>query len=284
MGHAQVSRTSNYVWVRGISEPMAQQEHQPLAMEVQKAVQADPDRALCLWFLPTSVRDAAYVLLAFHNELIRALAPARSASVAGPMAGYIRLQWWREVLEQQRKPEHILAPALMRLVESGQVQRETCLRMIAAREMELETTQDVERWVLMMRDGAGAFQQAIGELLGVQDSDKLQRLAAGGAAYGAGSMLRHWPLLAGSGRFLFPGTQEQLRQAGKTFLQECDFAALEPQCRKTALPAVLAKRDLARGSEQTGLPRGIGDRLAVCRAGIQASLATIFSITPIRTE
>ncbi|WP_230844539.1 squalene/phytoene synthase family protein [Acetobacter pasteurianus] len=270
--------------VREILGLMAQQEHQPLVMEVQKAVQADPDRALCLWFLPSSVRDAAYVLLAFHNELIRALAPARSAAVAGPMAGYIRLQWWQEVLEEQRKPEHVLAPALMALVQSGQVQRETCLKMIAAREMELEPTQDVERWTQMMRDGAGAFQQAIGELLGVQDAVTLQRLAAGGAAYGVGSMLRHWPLLAGSGRFLFPGTQEQLRQVGKTFLQECHFEVLEPQCRKAALPAVLAKRDLARGSEQAGLPRGIGDRLAVCRAGIQASLATIFSITPIRTE
>lgn len=263
---------------------MARQKHQPLVIEVQKAVQADPDRALCLWFLPSSVRDAAYVLLAFHNELIRALAPARSAAVAGPMAGYIRLQWWREVLEAQRKPEHVLAPALMALVQSGQVQRETCLKIIAAREMELEPTQDIERWMQMMRDGTGAFQQAIGELLGVQDAVTLQRLAAGGAAYGAGTMLRHWSLLGGSGRFLFPGTQEQLRQVGKTFLQECHFTALEPRCRKAALPAVLAKHDLARGSEQAGLPRGIGGRLAVCRAGIQASLATIFSITPIRTE
>lgn len=263
---------------------MAQQEHQPLALELQKAVRADPDRALCLWFLPSSVHDAAYVLLAFHNELIRALAPARSASVAGPMAGYIRLQWWREVLEGQRKPEHVLAPAIMALVQSGQLQRETCLRMIAAREIELEPTQDVERWMLMMRDGAGAFQQAVGELLGVRDSVTLQRLAAGGAAYGAGTMLRHWPLLAGSGRFLFPGPQEQLRQVGRVFLQDCRFEALEPKFRKAVLPAVLAKRDLARGSEQAGLPRGIGDRLAVCAAGIQASLATIFSITPIRTE
>ncbi|RCL06109.1 phytoene synthase [Acetobacter pasteurianus] len=284
MNHARVSRTLSYVWVRETLGLMAAQEHQPLAMEVQKAVQADPDRALCLWFLPSSVRHAAYVLLAFHNELIRALAPARSAAVAGPMAGYIRLQWWREVLEGQRKPEHILAPALMALVQSGQVQRDTCLRMVAAREMELEAAQDVEHWMLMMRDGAGTFQQAIGELLGVHDEVTLQRLAAGGAAYGAGTMLRHWPLLAGSGRFLFPGTQEQLRQVGKTFLQECHFEALEPRCCKAVLPVVLAKRDLARGSEQAGLPRGIGDRLAVCHAGIQASLATIFSITPIRTE
>ncbi|WP_244177022.1 squalene/phytoene synthase family protein [Acetobacter pomorum] len=266
---------------------MAQQEQQPLVMAVQNAMRADPDRALCLWFLPSSVRDAAYVLLAFHNELIRALAPARSATVAGPMAGYIRLQWWRDVLEGQRKPEHVLAPPLMALVDSGKVRRETCLSMIAAREMELEaqqTEQSVERWTLMMREGAGAFQRAIAELLGVCDSDTLQRVENAGAAYGAGAMLRHWPLLLGNGRFLFPGTPEQLRQTGEMFMQECHFKSLGALGRKAALPVVLAKRDVARGPEQAGLPRGIGDRLAVCVAGVQASLATIFSITPIRTE
>lgn len=64
----------------------------------------DADRLLCARFLPASAQPGGLVLLAFHNELIRVLAPARSAAVAGPMAGLIRLQWWREVLEKTRPP------------------------------------------------------------------------------------------------------------------------------------------------------------------------------------
>ncbi|OAG74996.1 Phytoene/squalene synthetase-like protein [Acetobacter malorum] len=234
---------------------------------------ADPDRALCARFLPASVRADVEVLLAFHTELTRALAPARSAAIAGPMAGLIRLQWWRDVLEGARTPDHELAPPLLSALERGVLCRETLLRILSAREAELNPQPDVRVWRKMMQDGAGGVQRAVGEALGVQDESILVRLEACGAAYGTGAMLRHWPRLQQSGRYLFPGDEAGLRQEGEAFLAACNVASLPPAGRLAVLPAVLAERDLARNSAQAGQPRGLGDRLAVMRAGWKAARA-----------
>lgn len=242
------------------------------AADLEEAVRrADPDRALCARFLPASVRPDVAVLLAFHTELTRALAPARSAAIAGPMAGLIRLQWWRDVLEGARTPDHELAPPLLLALERGVFCRETLLRILAAREAELDPQPDVSVWRKMMLDGAGGLQRAVGEALGVRDEGVLARLEACGAAYGAGAMLRHWPSLQQSGRYLFPGDEAGLREEGKAFLNASEAAALPPAARLSALPAVLAERDLKRSSAQAGLPRGLGDRLAVMRAGWKAA-------------
>lgn len=244
------------------------------AADLEDAVRrADPDRALCARFLPASVRPDVEVLLAFHTELTRALAPARSAAIAGPMAGLIRLQWWRDVLEGARTPDHELAPPLLLALERGVFCRETLLRILAAREVELDPQPDISLWRKMMLGGAGSLQRAIGEALGVRDEKVLVRLEACGAAYGAGAMLRHWPSLQQSGRYLFPGDEVGLRGEGEAFLSACDAASLPASGRLAALPAVVAERDLKRGSTQAGLPRGLGDRLAVMRAGWKAARA-----------
>ena len=232
--------------------------------------EGDVDRLLCMRFLPASAQSGGLVLLAFHNELIRALAPARSAAVAGPMAGLIRLQWWREVLEQTRPPEHVLAPFLLDMVACGQVRQDTLLRLVHSCESELSGPRDPAAWQSMMRDGAGALQRAVGELLGVEDAAILLRLEACGMAYGAGAMLRHWPALQQSGRFVCPQGVEALRQHGQAWLAALDWSGLPPAQRLAALPAVLARRDLLRGSTQAAQPRGLGDRARVMWHGLMA--------------
>ncbi|KXV61358.1 phytoene synthase [Acetobacter senegalensis] len=239
--------------------------------EVEERVRkVDPDRALCARFLPDAVRRDVFGLIAFHDELVRALAPARSAAVAGPMAGFIKLQWWREVLEGTRAPDHELAPLMVSAIRKGTFQQATLLRVLEAREAELSPEPDEATWRTMMRNGAGALQRAVGEALGLQDEALLVRLEAVGAAYGAGAMVRHWPKLQQSGRYLFPGGEAALQQAGRAFLAEADVKSLPRKGRLAALPAVLAARDLACNSEQAGQPRGIGDRLAVMMAALKA--------------
>lgn len=220
----------------------------------------DADRLLCTRFLPMSAQPGGLVLLAFHNELIRALAPARSAAVAGPMAGLIRLQWWREVLEKTRPPEHNIAPFLLGMMERQQARQATLLRLVHSCEMELSGPRDQPAWEAMMRNGPGALQRAVGELLGLEDEGLLLRLEAGGMAYGAGAMLRHWPALQQSGRFICPQGTDALRLQGQAWLDALDWPELPPPCRLAAPLAVLARRDLARGTTQAARPRGLGDR------------------------
>ena len=74
----------------------------------------DRDRYLAALFAPTQAREALFALYAFAVEIGRVRDVARE-----PMPGEIRLQWWREVLEDKRDGEaaaHPVAAALRRSI------------------------------------------------------------------------------------------------------------------------------------------------------------------------
>jgi phytoene synthase len=64
-------------------------------------------------YAPADRRDALYALYAFDHEIARVPAVARE-----PMAGEIRLQWWREVLEGKRDGEAAANPVAAALLET----------------------------------------------------------------------------------------------------------------------------------------------------------------------
>lgn len=269
-----------------MTKPVKQTDH--AEQSVIQIAAHDPDRLLCVYFMPKSVRFLACCVLAFRCELLRALAPRRSENIAGAMAAYVRLQWWREVLEGTRLPEHTLAPFLVEAIEQGCLSREALLQQITSIESEIEGSDNNNdkdsnkaHWRAMLRHGAGAFQRSMGELLGLNPNNTahtpfLQRLEWVGMAYAAGSLIRHNAHLKEQGRYLYPGSLEELRQEAQQWLKESDISTLPRYLRAATLPAVLARKDLARGTQQreeqtrnlTRNSRGIGDQWAVIYAGV----------------
>ncbi len=72
--------------------------------------EADRDRFLATLFVPARHRGALFALYAFNAEIARVRDVAHQ-----PMAGEIRLQWWREVLSGERMGEaagHPVAAAI----------------------------------------------------------------------------------------------------------------------------------------------------------------------------
>lgn len=72
--------------------------------------QADRDRYLATLFAPAQHRDALFALYGFNVEISQVRDKARE-----PLPGEMRLQWWREVLSEQRGGEaaaHPVAAAL----------------------------------------------------------------------------------------------------------------------------------------------------------------------------
>ena len=55
----------------------------------------DPDRYLCALFAPADRRDSVLALVLFNDELARI-----PIVVTQPMTGLIRLQWWRDALDE----------------------------------------------------------------------------------------------------------------------------------------------------------------------------------------
>lgn len=253
----------------------------------------DPDRFLCALFAPAERREAIFALIALNHELAR----AREAAT-NPMAALIRLQWWRDVVEEARdgRParHHEVAGPLHGAVTAGALDPDALIELMDAREVETEeggfaTEQDFVTW---LRGTAGGWSAVAGRALGA-DAQAAELLRALGAAYGLAGVLRSVPAHAAQGRCLLP--LDRLAEAGlraEHLIADPQSGALAPILRAmareglealasarrdvpagtiaAALPAVLARRDLrrlARG-RATAL-RGVGDRLAVSWAGLR---------------
>ena len=250
----------------------------------------DPDRFLCALFVPAPAREAAMTLVAFNHECVRALSTPASWAVAGPIAGMIRLQWWRDVIDGGDPQRHPVAIALVDLLACGAVRADTVRGIVDARECELDGLPDWPAWRANMRAGAGGVQRAMAEVLDPRDDVACDAVAELGTVYGAGALARHLGAVLRSGRCPLPDValdavgleRDGLRDGAATAGQRAALHALlraegaafharaltiAPRLPRTvlpaALPAVLGRRDLRADGEDDGGARGIGDRLAV---------------------
>jgi len=242
----------------------------------------DPDRFLTALFAPAPRRETLFVLYAFNSELARA-----RAVVSEPMLALMRLQWWREVVEGARRRHEVAGP-LGAALDAGALRAEDLAPLVDAREVEAEPAiPTLEDWRGYLMGSAGGLAVAAGRLLGAPDPEALR---GPGAAYGAAGVLRAAPALARRQRCLLPAdvlarhglsvetaiaapldapalaAMRDLAREARGWLGPRDMG-LPREARAAALPAVLARRDLARPPP---LPeqRGFADRLAVVTVGL----------------
>ena len=221
----------------------------------------DPDRYFTALLAPAARREALFVLYAFNHELARAREATRE-----PMAALIRLQWWREVVEggrtQAEVGRHEVAGPVRAAIEAGQLEAGVLGEMVDAREMEaddIESASDFEAYVM---GSAGAVMVAAGLALGMTGAEALRPW---GAAYGVAGVLRNASALRLQGRSLLPhggGDVEALTKLARGWLRQP--VALPRDALAAALPAVYARRDLARAPLKGARP--FADRLAVLTA------------------
>ncbi|NMJ42239.1 squalene/phytoene synthase family protein [Roseomonas sp. JC162] len=254
----------------------------------------DPDRFLCALFAPAEAREAIFALIALNHELAR----AREAAT-NPLAAMIRLQWWRDAVEEARagRPprRHEVAGPLAAVIAEGGLDPDALIALADAREAEAEEggLATEEAFVAWLRGTAGGWSAAAGRALGAS-AEEAETLRGLGAAYGLAGVLRNIPAHAGQGRCLLP--LDRLARAGlnaEAVMAAPDAPAVTELRREmaaeglaalagarrdlprglvaAALPAVLARRDLARLARGGSLPqgRGVGDRLAVIVAGLR---------------
>jgi 15-cis-phytoene synthase len=96
---------------------------------------ADKDRFLATLFAPAARRPHLYALYAFNIEIARVRERA-----AEPLAGEVRLQWWRDVIEGARPQEaiaHPVAAALLATMTGFDLSRGALLDLIEARTFDL---------------------------------------------------------------------------------------------------------------------------------------------------
>jgi phytoene synthase len=259
----------------------------------------DPDRFLCALFAPPAQRETLFLLAAFDHELARA-----RAATSTVMTGLIRLQWWRDVVEEATGDtparQHEIAAPLCAAIRDRQLDPAALLPMIDAREAEVEEEMPgVEALWAFLRGTSGGHAVAAGQILGAPAAT-LPALQALGAAFGMARMLRGLGPAATQGRTLLPvdvlaehglapadvvrdpmnpGVAVVARILAKDALRRVHEARrdlsgrLPRQAVAAALPGRLAARDLRRvlapawSAATVPPPRGFMDRAAVIWGG-----------------
>ena len=257
----------------------------------------DPDRFLAALFAPPERREAIFTLIAFNHELAR----AREAA-SHPMAALIRLQWWRDAVEEplagKQARRHEVAEPLHAALTAGSLDPAALGAMIDAREAEAEEAgiPTEAEFVTWLRGTAGGFAYAAGLALG-GSAEEAEKLRALGGAYGLAGVLRSVVAHAAQGRCLLPG--DRLAAAGlnaEAVISAPTAPALSALCAEmaaeglealqtaprdvpkaliaAALPVVLAARDLRRlaAGKVVSAPRGVVDRGTVIWAGWRGRL------------
>lgn len=157
---------------------------------------ADPDRVLAAGFAAPVVRDRLLALIGFNHELARA-----REVVSEPALGAIRLQWWREVLDEIDARgmirRHPIALALASAVQDAQLPRPLLDALIDSRMAEFERApfEDVAALEAWLDQGPGTLVRlsllagglpALGQV-----ADRFAQAA--GMAFGLSGLMRALP-------------------------------------------------------------------------------------------
>jgi 15-cis-phytoene synthase len=164
---------------------------------------SDKDRFLSALFAPAEDRGALYALYAFNIELSRI-----GDLVKEPLAGEVRLQWWREAVAGQRLGEaraHPVASALADAIRRYGLSLDCFDEMIEARRFELgsELMGSVDQLEAYARHTSSNLMELAAQVL---DGEAAAPAFAGpaGVSMAIAGLLRRFALDAARGQLFLP--------------------------------------------------------------------------------
>ncbi|MBL8586205.1 MAG: squalene/phytoene synthase family protein [Bradyrhizobiaceae bacterium] len=166
---------------------------------------ADKDRFLASLFAPAEARRHLFALYAFNAEIARVREVVRT-----PMAGEIRLQWWRDALQGEGHGEvraNPVADALIGTMAACRLPVEPLLALIEARSFDLynDPMPTLDALYGYVRKTSSSLVELAAVILG--GADPIAAGLAGPAGIGSGiaRLLQAFPVHAAGGRLYLPG-------------------------------------------------------------------------------
>ena len=195
---------------------------------------ADPDRFLATMAAPLAARPALFALYAFNVEVARAPWVTQEAMIAE-----MRLQWWRDALEEIAKGDGVRAHEVTQpLAEVLDAQGADMLdRLVQARRWDIykDPFEDVAHFSEYLDSTAGHLAWAAARATGARQGEQAVRDVAW--ASGLANWFLAIPQLEDSGRVpLVDGRQEAVRELAQNGLKR--LANARPD--RAAKPALLA--------------------------------------------
>ncbi len=193
----------------------------------------DHDRYLTVLYAKQEKRDALFALYAFNYEISRI-----RESVSEPMLGEIRLQWWRESVEdmyQGTLRNHEVIPALAKAITQNELPKKRLIDMIDGRAQDLydESPADMTALEDYLVKTVGNLISLAVHILGQRDIDDLARRL--GLAWGLIGLIRAVPyhlslkknfmpmdLMAKGARLLSPDYPEATKTVIRKLCQQAE--------------------------------------------------------------
>ena len=164
----------------------------------------DRDRYLSVFFAPPEHRDALFALYAFNIEVAKT-----RETVSEPMLGHVRLQWWREAIDDAfsgKIRSHEVMQALGPVIARKGLSRSHFDRLIDAREYDLDdqplaTLAALENYA----EGTSAALNWLAlEVLGASGKNENEAAHHVGVAWALVGLLRALPLHTSAKRVYLP--------------------------------------------------------------------------------
>ncbi len=186
----------------------------------------DKDRFLIGLMMPRAKRNDIWPIFAFNFEI------AKTAEIVSePMMGNIRLQWWRDAIDEIYSDaiprKHEVVELLARVIKKHNLNKDSFLALINMREFDLEykMLSDWESFEIYARKTNAPINDLVLQVLGkasIEDKDVVSQLSF---YYGAMGLIRAIPFLLNHRRLLIP--QEVLEKHDVSLQQILDFNKIE---------------------------------------------------------
>lgn len=229
----------------------------------------DRERFLSALFAPADRRRQLFALYAFDLEIERV-----PDAVHEPMAGEIRFQWWREVLEGERKEEaaaNPVAAALLDMIHESGADARILVGVIDARQFDLlgQPMQSQDALEQYLDSVSGSIIGVASKILD-RDSGEIAAVRPAGRCAGIVRILRNLARDVAKGRLFLPldilaannvhtasvfagedseglrKTRDYLAVAAAQYFLETKQAAIPPRVLPAFLPLALASAYVAR--------------------------------------
>ena len=165
----------------------------------------DHDRFLTCLFAPAGAREDLFALYAFNHEIAKV-----AEVVSEPMAGQIRIQWWREALDglyAGTPRKHQVAEPLAAAIRRHDLSRDRFERLLDARERDLDSDPPATLDALEAYAGetSATLVELALEVLGQRDEAVRAAGRSVGVAYAMAGLARAVPFHAAQRRMMLPG-------------------------------------------------------------------------------
>ncbi len=226
---------------------------------------SDHDRYMTILYAPKDRRDDLSALYAFNYEISRI-----RESISEVMLGEIRLQWWREAIDdifQGTTRKHDIIPALAKAIGRHDLSREIFMEILDGRTRDIydESPKDIPALTAYLDRTSGNLSRLAVHILGQRDMDDLAGQL--GIAWGFVGMVRSvcyynslkknfmpQELLTGSGHaghpFLSPDRPDEAKAVIRELCQQAeqhldhirnDKGRIKPESRSLFLLSALTR-------------------------------------------